>query len=120
MGQPAESIEVESVLRGPFVLSGRVEKPDPSTTPIRGDLAHIALAGQYFVPHYVVPLQRMICDTGAILHSGANATSDPIDQLAPGVRFDLLDIEGDWAWGCVPQNGTVGYVRADELLDPFA
>ncbi len=34
---------------------------------MRGDIAHIALAGTYFVPHYVVPMQRMVGDTGANL-----------------------------------------------------
>jgi len=50
---------------GPYALSGPVSKPDPRTVPLRGDIAHVALAGRYFVPHYVVPRQMMVGDMGA-------------------------------------------------------
>ena len=105
---------------GPFPLSGPVERPDPHSVPLRGDIAHIALAGRYFVPHYVVPLQRMVGDMGANLHAEAKEDSEILFDLSPGQRFDLLDSNAEWAWGCVTPQGPVGYVRMTELLDPFA
>ena len=105
---------------GPYALSGAVKKPDPLSVPVRGDIAHIGLAGRYFVPHYVVPLQRMAGDMGATLHAEANAESDVLEGLAPGQKFDLMDTAGGWAWGCLSLEGPVGYVRLDELEDPFA
>src|SRR6187551_1889060 len=105
-----------SVPLGPFPLSGPVAKPDPHGTPLRGDIAHIALAGVYFVPHYVVPLQRMVGDTGANLRVSASDESEILWDLSPGQRFDLLDSAREWAWGCVP-GGPVGYVKLNELLD---
>lgn len=105
---------------GPFALSGPVEKPDPHRTPMRGDIAHIALAGRYFVPHYVVPMQRMVGDTGANLRAAASNESEIIYDLSPGQRFDMLDYTREWAWGCVSEDGPVGFVRLSELEDPFA
>ena len=105
---------------GPFQLSGPVAKPDPHGTPLRGDIAHIALAGTYFVPHYVVPMQRMVGDTGANLRAEPNDASEIIWDLSPGQRFDLMDSAREWAWGCVNDAGKVGYVKLSELLDPFA
>jgi hypothetical protein len=105
---------------GPFALTGPVAKPDPRRTPMRGDIAHIALAGKYFVPHYVVPQQRMAGDMGANLYAAASEDAEILDGLAPGERFDLLDSAGQWAWGCLSENGPVGYVPLAELVDPFA
>lgn len=105
---------------GSFALSGPVERPDPLRTPLRGDVAHIALAGRYFVPHYAIPLQRMAGDMGATLRAGPSEDAEILDGLAPGERFDMLDSAGNWAWGCLSLEGPVGYIVLEELVDPFA
>lgn len=120
MDKTAGNEGVDGARRGPFSLSGPVSKPDPAHVPLRGDLAHIALAGEYFVPHYVVPLQRMVGDSGAQLRAGPTEETEILRDLSPGGRFDLLDTAGDWAWGCLPDVGLVGYVRAVDLLDPYS
>ncbi|WEK48056.1 MAG: hypothetical protein P0Y56_07105 [Candidatus Andeanibacterium colombiense] len=109
----------ESTPLGPFPLAGPVEKPDPLRTPLRGDIAHVDLAGTYFVPHYVVPLQRMVGDTGANLRGEPSDASEILWDLSPGQRFDLMDSARGWAWGWLP-GGPVGYVKLAELLDPFS
>jgi len=118
--QTEQNIGTEAVPQGPFVLSGPSERRDASCLPLRGDLAHIALAGRYFVPNYVIPMQRMIGDMGANLRAEPSEESEIVRDLSPGQRFDLLDTTGEWAWGCCGLEGPVGYVRRDELLDPFA
>jgi len=110
----------ESQPLGPFVLSGPVDKPDPRRTPLRGDIAHIALAGRYFVPHYIVPQVRMVGDTGANLRAEASDASEIVYDLSPGQRFDVLDTTSEWAWGCGGIDGPVGFVKLSELVDPFA
>ena len=103
---------------GPFALSGVAPRPDPATVPIRGDLAHIALAGRYFVPHYARPrAYRIIADTP--LRAAAASDSDSRAQLAAGSQFDVLDCEGAWAWGCVGEEGPVGWVALD-AVEPAA
>ena len=118
--QTDQDLNAGTIPQGPFVLSGPVEEEDGRRLPLRGDLAHIALAGRYFVPNYVVPLQRMVGDMGANLRAGPSEAAEIVYDLSPGQRFDLLDITGDWAWGCCGPEGPAGYVRSDELLDPFA
>ncbi len=103
---------------GPYILSGPVGKPDGSTLPLRGDLAHIALAGQYFVPHYAVPQPRAISAGGAMLYAANRDDSEALCQLAQGTTFEVLDIGGGWAWGCVAGHGPVGYVALDRLEAP--
>ena len=54
-----------TVPSGNIGLKGPVAKPAPGTLPLRGDLAHIALAGTHLAAHYV-DLQLL-----ATRHSGA-------------------------------------------------
>ena len=118
--EPVVKSPPDSGILGPFPLAGPVERADPRRTPLRGDIAHIALAGTYFVPHYVVPMQQMVGDMGANLRAEASEDSEIVWDLSPGQRFDLLDSAREWAWGCVGEHGPVGYVKLSELLDPFS
>ncbi|RKF21967.1 hypothetical protein D6851_08135 [Altericroceibacterium spongiae] len=101
--------------QGPFALSGPVTKPDPQSVPMRGDLAHIALAGRHFVPHYVVPQPRIVMPGGARLMAEPDNTADEICTLMEGDSFELLDISAGWGWGCLGPKGPVGYVHLDHL-----
>lgn len=88
---------------------------DPARTPVRGDLAHIALAGRYFVPHYAVPLARRIVAGGAALRSSAQPDAETLAELLAGSAFDVLDIAGATAWGQCGDGGLVGYVPLARL-----
>ncbi|MFC3173632.1 SH3 domain-containing protein [Novosphingobium bradum] len=97
-----------------FALAGPSVKLDAAHLPVRGDLAHIRLAGKVFVPHYVVPIAHAVNGNGAALHAAGRAESDVIGQLATGTVFNVLDMAGvapnAWAWGQVGEDGPVGYV----------
>lgn len=101
--------------QGPFTLAGPVARPDPRKQPIRGDLAHIGLAGRYFVPHYAVPQPRTVLPGGALLYAEADEHSEELCVLIEGDSFEVLDVTRDWAWGCLSLHGPVGYVRLDRL-----
>lgn len=101
--------------QGPFALSGPISRPDPRVVPLRGDLAHIALAGRYFVPHYAVPQPRTVMPGGAPLMSSSVEGATEICTLMEGDTFGVLDVTGGWAWGCLSLDGPVGYVRVDRL-----
>ncbi|MBW8783128.1 MAG: SH3 domain-containing protein [Novosphingobium sp.] len=93
---------------------------DPRHTPVRGDLAHIRLAGRYFVPHYAAPMERRIGAGGAALLVAGRDGAEALATLAPGSRFAVLDLAGGWAWGQVTgsaagDDGFVGYVAVDRL-----
>ena len=105
---------------GQLSLSGPVARPAVGTLPIRGDLAHIALANRYLVAHYVVPQPRQICEAGATLLCLPREASDPVIALDPGAAFEALDYSGDWCWGCCGPEGPSGYLPMTALapIDP--
>ena len=101
--------------QGPYALAGPAERPAPGHLPLRGDLAHIALAGKYFVPHYAVPQPRGVMPGGAPLYASTDEGAEELCTLMEGDSFEVLDIAGGWAWGCISLEGPVGYVRLDRL-----
>ena len=100
-----------------FALAGPSVKIDAEHLPVRGDLAHIRLAGQVFVPHYVVPMAHAVNGSGARLLGKAGG--ELIADLPTGTVFNVLDISGTgenaWAWGQVGDDGAVGYVALAAL-----
>ena len=102
-------------MQGPFTLEGPVTRPDPRAVPLRGDLAHIGLAGRYFVPHYAVPQPRAVMPGGAALKAEPHAEAEELCRLAEGDSFEVLDVTGAWVWGCVSLSGPVGYVHKDRI-----
>jgi hypothetical protein len=101
---------------GQLSLSGPVVRPATGTLPIRGDLAHIALADRYLVQNYVVPQARVIGPQGAALLCHPRAGSDEVIRLSAGDAFEALDYAGDWCWGCCGPKGPSGYLRIAELV----
>ncbi len=95
---------------GGLGLKGPVDRPAPGTLPLRGDLAHIALADRYLVPHYVVPQMFVLAGNGAMLKLTADAAAADVILLAGGSQFEVLDLAGDWYWGCVGPGGPSGYL----------
>lgn len=100
-----------------FTLSGPSERLDPTRLPVRGDLAHIRLAGKVFVPHYVVPLPHLVNGSGAAVHSAARNDAEVLATLPTGSVFQVLDVAGTWAWGQAgsEDGGVIGYVPVDAL-----
>jgi len=87
---------------------------DAANLPVRGDLAHIRLAGEVFVPHYAVPMPHEVCQTTPLL-SAARDDATILCELPAATQFDVLDVAGKWAWGCVTDDGPVGYVALTGL-----
>lgn len=104
-----------TVPTGVLGLKGPVEKPAPGTLPLRGDLAHIALAGSHLAAHYVIPHVRTVGEQGAGLRLNPRGDADIFTHLAAGSRFELLDVAGEWVWGCPGPQGPSGWCRASEL-----
>ncbi len=98
-----------------FVLTGPVTDYDPRVTPIRGDLADIALAGRFFAPHYVAPQIHRVAAGGAMLRKAGASDAEAVSQLLPGEAFALLDSTGDWGWGYGLHDGYCGYVRLNHI-----
>ncbi len=101
-------------LDGMLAMTGPSAKTDAGCLPVRGDLAHIKLAGRYFVPHYAVPMPHAI-KAGAVLRAAGHANGEAIMELPQGAVFNVLDIAGNWAWGQLGDDGRVGYVALDQI-----
>ena len=100
---------------GELTLSGPSEKLDAPHWPVRGDLAHVRLAGKVFVPHYAVPMERHVVPCGAKLFALNSKNSEVRETLGGGALFNVLDISGGFAWGQVGEDGFVGYLPLEAL-----
>ena len=112
--------QIQAGARPIFTLSGHSLVGDKRTTPIRGDLADISLAGKLFAPHYAVPMLRTGIAPVTEIHAEAHATSMPVSALMHGEEFAVLDVAGEWAWGYCLHDNYLGYLRFAELGDDFA
>lgn len=102
------------VAEGLLALSGPSIAADPGRLPLRGDLAHIKLAGRCFVPHYAVPMLHR-SKANAMLLGQSRKDAEVITTVDEGAVFEVLDIAGAWAWGQLENDGLVGYVALTEL-----
>ncbi|MET0251347.1 MAG: C40 family peptidase [Novosphingobium sp.] len=105
---------------GQYALAGPGRVHDRRVTPIRGDLADIALAGRLFVPHYVVPLEKAVSAAFAPLHATPRDDAEQTSELLRGERFLVLEIAGSTAWGYCAHDRYVGYLRLADLGEPVA
>ena len=103
---------------GQLALSGPSKQLDAAHWPVRGDLAHIRLAGICFVPHYAVPMPLVIAGGAAVLRAASGDSAEAIASLAAGTQFNVLDLAGGWAWGQVGEDGLVGYLPLSALAQP--
>lgn len=111
----AHDAHIRALPEGLLALTGPSVTAEAGHLPVRGDLAHIRLAGRYFVPHYAVPMPHTVLNGGAVLRKAGKADAEPVEALAAGASFDVLDIAGGWAWGQYGEEGPVGYVQLTEL-----
>ena len=103
------------VPEGPLCLAGPIARPAPGALPLRGDLAHIALAGTHLAAHYVIPEQRKVNGGGAQLRLTPQVDAESLTTLDAGALVEVLDIAGDWAWACLGPQGPAGYVECTWL-----
>ena len=103
-----------TTLGASFALTGPSPALAPGHVPVRGDLAHIAMAGKWFVPHYAVPMPHVVRSCGAPLLKAAKG-DEVLEHLVAGALFDVLEMSGGWCWGQAGPDGFVGYVAADKL-----
>lgn len=108
----ATTYEVPS---GPLRLAGPVVRPEPGTLPLRGDLAHIALAGTHLAAHYVIPHVRRIGAQETIMYLASRDDSEEVMRLEPGTEVEVLDVASEWLWVCLGPEGPSGYIKADCL-----
>jgi cell wall-associated NlpC family hydrolase len=105
--------------RPTYTLSGHSYVGDKRTTPIRGDLADIKLAGKLFAPHYAVPMIRSCVAPSTPMYEAPDPSSTGVSELIFGEDFAVLDIAGIWAWGYSVADDYLGYIALSALDDPI-
>ncbi len=117
-GQPELTVEASplpiDVPAAQLALLRPSDRSDKPHLPVRGDLAHIGLAGRYFVPHYAVPMPHTVT-TNAILRGAGKPDGESLRTLHAGEVFDVLDMAGGWAWGQAKADMLVGYVELNAV-----
>lgn len=113
-GQPRQDHKY-TVPSGDLGLKGPVAKPAPSTLPLRGDLAHIALAGTHLAAHYVIPQVWTVGAQGVDVMETIRDDSPVVTHFDAGTKVEVIDVSGDWIWGCLGPEGPSGYMKASAL-----
>jgi cell wall-associated NlpC family hydrolase len=111
-------IETTGTKRPTFTLSGHSFVGDKRTTPIRGDLADIKLAGKLFAPHYAVPMIRSCVAPSTPMYEAPDPSSTGVSELIFGEDFAVLDVAGIWAWGYSVADDYLGYIALSALDEP--
>lgn len=104
-----------TVPSGDLGLKGPVEKPAPGTLPLRGDLAHIALAGTHLAAHYVIPHIWTVGADGVDVMETTRDDSPLVTRFEAGTKVEVIDVSGDWIWACLGPEGPSGYMKASAL-----
>ncbi|UAB79142.1 hypothetical protein INR77_05510 [Erythrobacter sp. SCSIO 43205] len=104
-----------TVPSGDLGLKGPVAKPAPGTLPLRGDLAHIALAGTHLAAHYVIPQVWTVGEKGVDVMETIRDDSPVVAHFEAGTKVEVIDVSGDWIWGCLGPEGPSGYMKASAL-----
>ena len=115
MSGASSQTETYAVPDGVLGLKGPVAKPEPGTLPLRGDLAHIALAGKHLAAHYVIPHVKLVVGSGQRLSLAPSDDSDALLELNAGEAIEVLDVSGNWAWVTKGPSGPSGYLRISVL-----
>lgn len=104
-----------TVPSGDLGLKGPVKAPAPGTLALRGDLAHIALAGTHLAAHYVIPHVWTVGDAGVDVMENTRDDSPIVTRFEAGTLVEVIDVSGDWIWGCLGPQGPSGYMKAAAL-----
>ncbi len=90
---------------------------DPRLTLRCGDVADARLEGVVEAARYEVTRPMRCIATSAAIRKAADAASEQQDQLVFGEAFDVLEAEGDFAFGQARRDGYVGWVEASALTE---
>jgi hypothetical protein len=90
-------------------------KHDPRITPWRDGIAARSLEGVLEAEVYLDPKAMGCVAAAAAIRSASDGSSEQMDQLLFGERFEVLEEEGGWLFGQAARDGYVGFVEAGAL-----
>ncbi|MBV8684008.1 MAG: C40 family peptidase [Caulobacteraceae bacterium] len=90
-------------------------KADPRLTLARADLASSDLEGVVRAKRFAEPKRMCVTTPFVALRRAAEAGAEQLDQVLFGEAFDVLENDGDFAWGQAARDSYVGWVDASAL-----
>ena len=91
------------------------KSPDKRLNAYREDIADISLKGIVDAEEYITGAKHQTATGVAALYATPSQESPMISQLIYGEYFNILEIDGDWAWGQSMKDGYVGYCALNNL-----
>jgi cell wall-associated NlpC family hydrolase len=88
---------------------------DPRLTAAQADLASAALEGVVRAPRFVEPAPHRVTAASTPLRATPDDGGEQVDQLIFGERFEVLETQGDLAWGQASRDGYVGWTPTEAL-----
>ena len=65
----------------------------------------------------MIPQSRIIGPNGADVMENTRDDSPVITRFEAGTPIEVLDVAGEWIWGCLGPEGPSGYMKASDLAD---
>jgi len=90
----------------------------PRLTLARQGLAAASLEGIVAAGRYAPTRAMRVGAPVAPVFAAPDPTSERIDEMIYGERFDVLETQGGFAWGQAARDGCVGFVPVDALAPP--
>ena len=90
-------------------------KHDPRTTLWRDGIAAVSLSGVMAAEVYLETRVLTCVAPATAIRAAPDSTSEQMDQLLFGERFEVLEEEGTWLFGQASRDGYVGFVEAAAL-----
>ncbi len=90
-------------------------KHDPRTTLWRDGIAAVSLGGVMAAEVYLDTRLLGCTVPAAAIRAAPDGTSEQMDQLLFGERFEVLEEEGTWLFGQASRDGYVGFIEAASL-----
>ena len=90
-------------------------KHDPRITPWRDGIAARSLEGVMEAEVYLDAKAMSCVAPASALRTAPDASSEQVDQLLFGERFEVLEEDGAWRFGQAARDGYVGFVESSAL-----
>ncbi|MEO0699606.1 MAG: hypothetical protein AAFY81_07790, partial [Pseudomonadota bacterium] len=60
---------------------------------------------------------RVVGAQGANVLENTRDDSPVVTRFDAGTQVEVLDVAGEWVWGCLGPDGPSGYIKAGALTD---
>lgn len=111
----SDTLVNDDFIRAGVRLNGPAPHYDRRLIAARSDLADIALADHFLVPHYAIARAWQCLDNHVAIMPSPSEKSVAVSELIFGEYFCVLEVSGGWCWGYSTHDHYCGYIWQDAL-----